>query len=183
MDYKKFAEKLRVTEQEIKDLEKKIVLDTEKIAHRYSMEAFKKAQWDNQAWEKRKAGSLTKYDRRNRDKPRALLVKSGNLRRSVSTQSSGNKVIISSDMPYSQIQNEGGTIDHPGGTPYIITEDKKAKFISQRKAEKLRGRNQVVKVTKPHKIKVPKRQFIGVSRELQTQIEAMIDKQLKKLFT
>ncbi len=183
MDYKKFAQELRVTEQKLKDLEQEIVLDTEKIALRYSMQAFKQAKWNNQSWEKRKANSLSKYDRRNRDKPRALLFKSGNLRRSVTAQSSGNKVIVSSDMPYSQLHNEGGTIDHPGGTPYVInSKTKKAKFISRIKAEKLRGRNKTVQVTKAHKIKVPKRQFIGDSPELDKEIVEMIDKKLANLF-
>jgi phage gpG-like protein len=194
-DYQELANKLGKSLQDLLALEQKLLQRTEVIAMRYSMQAFKKMQWDGQSWEKRKSNSQTRYDRRNKDRPRNLLIKSGDLRRSVSVISSGSKVIISSDMPYSEIHNEGGTINHPGGTPYTF--DKKTglmKFISRKKADELEVRaerksknSQITntrrfKVTKPHKIEIPKRQFIGNSSEMDKQIEDMIYKELDKTF-
>lgn len=53
-------------------------------------------------WQKR-----SKY---NTDKGRATLVKSGDLRRSIIARNAGNSIIVSSDKPYAEIHNEGGTI-------------------------------------------------------------------------
>jgi phage gpG-like protein len=101
-----------------------------------------------------------------------------------------------SDMPYSEIQNEGGVINHPGGTPYTFGKDGKSKFISRKRADELEVKAQMrrtknsqitntrrFRVTKPHKIEIPKRQFIGESQELETQIENMVYKELEKLFS
>ena len=46
---------------------------------------------------------------RSRDDGRAILVKTGNLRRSIRVISrSINEVVIGSDLPYAQVHNEGG---------------------------------------------------------------------------
>lgn len=45
----------------------------------------------------------------------------------------------------------GADINHPGGTPYIIGTDGKAKFVSAERGGKVAG------FTKPHKIKIPRR--------------------------
>lgn len=182
-------------EEELKQLAEKLLQKTEKIALQYSMKAFKTSSWDGKAWEKRKASSQNRNDRRNKDKPRALLVRSGNLRRSVIVTSRNGQVIIMSDMPYSEIQNEGGVINHPGGTPYTFGKDGKSRFISRKKADELEVKAQMrrtknsqitntrrFRVTKPHKIEIPKRQYIGQSEELETEIENMIYKELEKLF-
>jgi phage gpG-like protein len=172
----------------------KILTKVEKIVLIYTMKAFKTASWDGKAWEKRKASSQTKSDRRQKDKPRALLIKSGNLRRSVIVFSKGNEITILSDMPYSEIQNQGGTINHPGGTPYTFGKDGKAKFIGRKKADELEAKaerksknSQITnsrrfRVTKPHKIEIPMRQFIGESNELNNQIEEVIAKEIEQIF-
>lgn len=54
---------------------------------------------------------LERWQRRrnNSDPGRAILVKSGNLRRSIRVLASSiNEVTIGSDLPYAQIHNEGG---------------------------------------------------------------------------
>jgi hypothetical protein len=48
----------------------------------------------------------------------------------------------------------GATINHPGGTPYIIGKDGKAKFVSLSRGGKVAG------FTKPHKITIPARSYI-----------------------
>jgi len=47
----------------------------------------------------------------------------------------------------------GATINHPGGTPYIIGKDGKAKFVKK-------GTAGATGVTKPHKITIPRRSFL-----------------------
>lgn len=47
----------------------------------------------------------------------------------------------------------GATINHPGGTPYIIKEDGTAQFVSKEKGGKLPK-------TKPHEIILPTRSFL-----------------------
>ena len=53
---------------------------------------------------------------------------------------------------YANVQEFGADIDHPGGTPYIIT-PKGARFVSK-SAPIVHG------ITKPHKIIIPARPFI-----------------------
>ncbi len=47
----------------------------------------------------------------------------------------------------------GATINHPGGTPYLIKEDGTAQFVSKEKGENLPK-------TKPHQINIPARSFL-----------------------
>lgn len=47
----------------------------------------------------------------------------------------------------------GATINHPGGTPYLIKEDGTAQFVSKDKGKKLPK-------TKPHEIVIPTRSFL-----------------------
>ena len=49
----------------------------------------------------------------------------------------------------------GATINHPGGTAYIVGSDGQANFVSNAAAQ---GRN--LPRTKPHKIEIPERSFI-----------------------
>jgi hypothetical protein len=48
----------------------------------------------------------------------------------------------------------GATINHPGGTPFVIGKDGKAKFVSISRGGAVAG------FTKPHKITIPARSFI-----------------------
>lgn len=56
--------------------------------------------------------------------------------------------------------NFGANIAHPGGTPYVIGDDGKAHFVSKGYAGKVAG------VTKPHNIKIPRRDFMGPGGKL-----------------
>lgn len=138
------------------------------VAENYTLDRFLKEDWDGRKWPERandNEGDL------NRDQRRGLLVASGALRRGIRRQVVANGFFIISDEVYSQIHNEGGTINHPGGTPYIVIKEAgelKTVFISKRKARELRRNGRKVKETGSHSIKIPKRQFIGKSRRLTT---------------
>ncbi len=113
----------------------------------------------------------SKYVQKTRPKG-SLLIRSGNMRRSLNYIVSRNKVKITSNMPYTGIHNEGGTIKHPGGTAYKVV-NKKAVFVSNQAAK---GKG--FKRTKPHDIEIPKRQFVGNHPKLAKEI----DKEFRKIF-
>lgn len=113
---------------------------------------------------------------------RAILVQSGDLRRSINGQVNGNQIVFKSDLPYAQIHNDGGTINHPGGTAYRIVAKGKAVFISNAKRKALEADGKTVKVTKPHKIKIPRRRFMGPSAFLMDELNRMAEKRLLKLW-
>lgn len=96
-----------------------------------------------------------------------LNVVSGNLRRSIfakvppsvtSTSVIGG-ASSSGDVKYAGIHEFGGTINHPGGTPYIVTEAG-AQFISKAAAA---GMKTPPPVTKPHPIPMPEKSFMRTS--------------------
>lgn len=155
------------------------------IVSDYTHAAFRDGKWDGQKWTDRK--SSDRSDRRNPDKPRRLMTKTRTLERSVMVKNTSDSVIVSTNVKYAQIHNEGGTINHPGGTPYLPFNvvytarktrgrigrmgDNQVAFISKRNASKFPQ----AKFTKPHKIPMPKRQFMGYSRELMNNLKKNLD--------
>ncbi len=79
-------------------------------------------------------------------------------------------------IPYARIHEYGGTINHPGGTPYFIGDDGLAKFVSKAKGGDL-------PVTKPHTITIPARPYIRPAFESfqTTTFPRIIDIMLRKL--
>lgn len=64
------------------------------------------------------------------------------------------------NVKYARIQEFGGTINHPGGTHYVMTNDG-PRFITEQKALNLAlSRGTPVKVTGPHTITLPARPFM-----------------------
>lgn len=151
------------------------------IAVNFFKDRFKQGGWIDtafQRWEPRK-----RQDRqeKKKDSSRALMVQSGRLRRSIKVQEvSARSVTVGTDVIYAKIHNEGGEIDHPGGTAYIV-KDGKAIFITNKKAESEKANGRELKRTGPHKIKIPRRQFIGKSKLLENRIVAYIERTLNSL--
>ena len=82
----------------------------------------------------------------------------GVLANSIEVNSVGpGKVEVSANAPYAAIQEFGGTINHPGGTPYFVI-DGKAIFVSNANADAVLGRN--VARTKPHTIVLKERPYM-----------------------
>lgn len=143
---------------------------------------FEDESFDGNKWQERK---------RKEKSRRRLLVKTRRLQRSIRVKLSGQSIQVVSDVPYAQIHNEGGTINHPGGTPYIVT-GRKSRARGRRSSLRNFGENQAVflkkdgsypegvKFTKPHKIDIPKRQYIGNSEELESRIKSRIEEELKE---
>lgn len=68
---------------------------------------------------------------------------------------------VQSNAEYAAIQELGGTIDHPGGTPYFIGKDGMATFVSKDGP----GAHHHLPVTKPHKITLPERPYLRPATE------------------
>lgn len=149
------------------------------IAVRFFVDRFKRQGWQGngfQAWEPRKR--LDRQDQRRGVNSRALLVGSGRLRRSIRIlKTSPNSVTVGSTLKYASIHNEGGTIQHPGGTAFIKKKGKLI-YISNKKA-----RGKKYPRTKPHNITIPQRKFIGRSPVLDKRIVFHIERQLRNILS
>jgi phage gpG-like protein len=72
-------------------------------------------------------------------------------------------------VPYAAIHEYGGTIQHPGGTAYIVTR-RGARFISNAEAETTRRQ---VRRTRPHPITIPARPYLRPAVQSATVQDAM----------
>jgi len=61
---------------------------------------------------------------------------------------------------YWRIHEYGGTINHPGGTPYMVVKGQ-ARFVSNATAAKYASRGRQLRRTKGHTISIPARPFLG----------------------
>jgi len=111
----------------------------------------------------------------SKKKQGATLVGKGLMAKSVDAIWSGNTLTLTSNRVYSRIQQEGGTINHPGGTPYIILGKGLARFIKKSSVDKQKKK---VKYTKAHKITLPARPYLVVQDEDVDQIVAIIAKRM-----
>ncbi len=89
--------------------------------------------------------------RRTNGKPRRTLVKTGRLRRSVRYRTNGNRITISTDVPYAQIHNEGGKVQ--------AVQTVKA---HQRRNKKGKPNIKVASHTRRVNYTMPKRQFMDI---------------------
>jgi len=65
------------------------------------------------------------------------------------------------DLRYGLLHEYGGTIAHPGGTPYIFVGPGRVAFISKAKAQEYEAQTGIKpKETKPHSIAMPARPFL-----------------------
>ncbi|MEG1464784.1 MAG: phage virion morphogenesis protein [Mucinivorans sp.] len=121
-------------------------------------ERFTKKEWDGVQWVAAK------------DPPSygSLMVRSGALMSTIRPKViSDNEVIISAGgakVPYARIHNQGGVIQHPGGTASRKI-DNRFVWVANNKIA-----GQDLPRTKAHKITIPQRQFMGYSKILNKKI-------------
>lgn len=125
------------------------------------------------SWQKRK---------RSRDNDgRAILVKTGNLKRSLRYRKIGRySVRIESNVAYAKTHNEGLSINKKSRKQTLnfkISKDGRSRFSKSKKA----NFQQEVTIA-AHTIKMPKRQFVGYSGQLARKIELKLDSKIKKIF-
>jgi phage gpG-like protein len=66
------------------------------------------------------------------------------------------KATVTANGPYARIQEFGGVINHPGGTPYFMRKDGMAVFVSKQGY----GAFHNLPLTKPHEITLPARPYM-----------------------
>lgn len=127
-------------------------------AQNFFTASWRKKGWDDggvHPWAERRGSSG--------GKKRALLVKTGRLRRAVSSsirQRSFEKIRLVVDVPYAAIHNEGGIVHKPA-MEKVLHFSKGGRFSKMAKAKYAQ------KVMIPaHDVRIPKRQFMGDSRTL-----------------
>ena len=82
-------------------------------------------------------------------------------------ETSQNQISISTNVKknYAVIHQFGGTIHHPGGTPFFIDYAHKLHFFSKQKAKELEAKGRKVRYTKAHTIIIPPRPYIVLTPE------------------
>jgi phage gpG-like protein len=144
-NYTQLAQDGREMQQNIKkELKKAIRKITNTTVNHY------KSSFRNQGF----AGDNAKWKpRKNIDQGRAILVQSGDLRRSIKGTNQGNNIIISSDKPYAEIHNQGGTINTTVSVKAFSRKTKSGKTAN------------VKAHTRNVNTQIPKRQFMGIPGE------------------
>jgi len=105
-------------------------------------------------------------------------ARSGRLKNSITSAKVGRmRYGVGTNLKYARIHELGGTINHPGGTPYIVTANG-AVFLSRAKAANLEQRGFWVGKTKPHPIKMPRRPYLVPALE-----EAASSGRLQRVFS
>lgn len=119
---------------------------------------FRRGGWQDvrfQPWTPRK---------RHHKRKRALLVRTGRLRRSIRiVRISSDSVVVGTDVPYARIHNEGGRIS--------TTQNVRAHL---RRGRPVRAHSRRVNAT------IPQRQFIGASRLLTRRLVAVLNEMLAR---
>jgi phage gpG-like protein len=87
------------------------------------------------------------------------LLDTGRLRSSIWGRATQGGVLIGSNLPQARILHEGGTIQHPGGTPYITTRAG-AKFL-RKDGNYPKG----TRFTRPHTIRIEPRPIFVVQQK------------------
>ena len=151
------------------------------LAVNFSKQRFRSQAWINHTtdpWPKRKRAAWSK----KLERPgRAILVKTGRLRRSIRVISvSALRVVIGTDVPYAEAHNNGfrGRIKQQV-RPYTRRKFGKVQSssIATRKSTTKRGQVGDVNVrahTRTINQNIPRRRFIGTSAVLDKQLERMI---------
>ena len=148
------------------DLERLLANDLLVIMQEETAEAFVRKEWDGKAWPPRK------YE----DGIGSLMLRSGALRRSITVEADGNQVVINSNTLYAHIHNEGGVVQVP------VTTKMRKYFWAMYKSTK-EPKYKALAITKRTQltIRIPKRQFAGVTRHTRSKWRKAVDHRLQSL--
>ncbi len=148
------------------DLERLLANDLLVIMQEETAEAFSKKEWDGIPW----------TPRAQDDGIGSLMIRSGALRRSIIIEAEGNHVIVSSNTLYANIHNSGGVV-HPSVTPKM----RKYFWAMYKETKKEMWRALALTKKKRLTIRIPKRQFAGVTRHTERKWQEAVDLRLKSL--
>jgi phage gpG-like protein len=152
-------------------------------AQTFFEKSFKRQGWTDESfthWKPRKKS------KKGRDRTRAILVKSGFLRRNFSIKSATfTNITISNSTPYAAIHNEGGVIHKKSRTFDLGFRKKRgtdAYVFASIGAKKKKARFVQTVTIGAHNINMPQRQFMGHSKALEKIQIAKINKALKEIW-
>jgi len=130
-----------------------------------------------------------KTNKNRRSSTRAILVKTGRLRRSIRiTQIGSTFVRVGSDVPYAAIHNEGGTIE---ATATVSAHTRRMKVkknvynISTRRSRRVSvdiGNVNISSHTRNINTTMPRRQYMGPSRFFNKRIMMIISYEMRTIF-
>lgn len=166
---KNFTQNLQRFKEELQHLPHDIKVElAEAFDNNFETESFFGKKWTPSKYVERENAT--------NGKARKLLNRhgGGGLRGSFTYTVQGDSITITSNKPYAAIHNEGGNINHPGGTAYYY-DSKKQQLQWVRNSNPLA---QKLPRTKPHNITIPQRQFIGEH----TQVTQIIENEINNLF-
>lgn len=150
---------------------------------------FERQAFFSEAWERRKSPI--------RNEGRAILIDTGQLRRSISSRVTENSVIFYTDLPYAEIHNDGGEIK--------VTKRMKGYFwhkyyeatgsFGRKKDGTLRRTKKNARLTteadfykwmalkkEGSTIKIPRRRFLGTSPEVEQAVREIIEENITEYF-
>lgn len=125
---------------------------------------------------------------------RAILVKTGDLRRSIIRHPENRKALsvkISTDLAYAKIHNEGGvinkaessrTINYREVSTNLATRRTQKRFASTKGKKAFRATGSMNVTIGAHQIKIPKRQFIGDSFNLNEKVIKIFNRVKREVF-
>jgi phage gpG-like protein len=189
---------------DLKQVEKKArkameaaIVDVGNTAKVFFVDSFRKQGWDDQSVQKWKKRQLSERKGRGSKKSakaartvrsvkagRAILVKTGDLRRSIKRNPANRAALsikISTDLPYAKIHNDGGNVvqyvkphrrfvdqGDTMGTGVFNIKSRKEKQAKVKVKQDVKGFSR--------KVRMPKRQFMGDSYNLNEKVKAVIVK-------
>jgi phage gpG-like protein len=145
-----------------------------------------KDSWRKQGWDDNTVKAWAK--RKKKDSGRAILVKSGRLKRSFYMKvESQNRVIVENNTPYADIHNYGGSINNKGGSKVLHFRNRDNDW--NKKAGKYNTGTRFSKAGKAHysqkvnigaySIGMPQRKFMGKSQTLDEKSGVLISRMIK----
>jgi hypothetical protein len=178
------------------------IVDVGNTAKVFFVDSFRKQGWDDKSVQKWKKRQLSERKGRGSKKSadggvrsvkagRAILVKTGDLRRSIKRNPANRAALsikISTDLPYAKVHNDGETINVSGrkGSGTITRSIRGSGGFKDGKFTKGRAKRVTFQgkeyTTGSYAIKMPKRQFMGDSYNLNEKVKAVIVKRLDKIF-
>jgi phage gpG-like protein len=130
-----------------------------------------------QPWRLRK--NPTKWGKAPKRNGRAILVDTGQLRRSIRViRTTGDEVVVGTDVPYARAHNEGLRLDE---IQQVKEHQRKVNTIATLKGKKAAARMITVKAhTRRINQDIPRRQFLGNSQYLNNRLNRMAAAELLK---
>lgn len=160
---------LKQTADKFEQFQKQLPRLVGTTAVNHSRDNFKKQGYEGNKWKRRKEGSP-------RNTGRAILVDTGTLKDSIRYWIVSEAAVLvgvdQSKVPYAQIHNEGGTIK-------ITSKMRKFFWVMHNKTGEQFWKG--LALTKKTHITIPKRQYLGVTKELDNQIKTAIEYYVKQI--